>query len=65
MMRTIHAPRLGLVAFEPPSRRQRMARRRLAVISGLCGLALASGVVQALIGSDDVPRTTSIYVASR
>jgi len=42
-----------------------MARRRLAVISGLCGLALASGVVQALIGSDDAPRTTSIYVASR
>ena len=49
----MNTPPAGLVLFQAPSRRQRLARRRTTVVTALVGLALASGILGAMAGAAD------------
>ena len=55
----------ALVFFGAPSRRQRLARRRMVVIAAICGLALASWALGALsnLGSQPLARGGSYLVS--
>jgi len=65
MLRSLQGPRGGLVIFEPPNRRQRLARRRTVAISAIVALALASGLAGVLSGAHPTAPATSIYLPSR
>jgi len=47
-MRSSFSSRSGFVLIKSPSYRQQAARRRLALIAGVLGLALASGLLGSL-----------------
>ena len=51
-MRSQFASRTGLLLIKTPSARQQSHRRWLAVICGVLGLALASGVIGSLTRPD-------------
>ena len=48
-MQSGYAPRRGSILMKTPTHRQRAVHRRLAVVCGVLGLALASGLVGSLI----------------
>lgn len=58
-MRSSFSSRSGFVLIKTPSYRQQAARRRLAVICAVLGLALASG----LIGSLTAPKDKTLATA--
>lgn len=51
-------PQAGLVMFQALPRRQRMARRRTAVVAAMAGLALAAGVIGALAHHADLEQAS-------
>ena len=53
------APQGGLVLFQALPRRQRMARRRMALIVAMAGLALTAGVIGAVAHGATSAATTS------
>lgn len=52
-------PQAGLVMFQALPRRQRMARRRSAVIAAMAALALAAGVIGAVAHHADLEQAST------
>jgi hypothetical protein len=66
MQHHLHEPRGALVLFTTLNRRQKMARRRVAIVSSVAALALVSWIVGALSGphGPDAPSAAFTYFPS-